>query len=393
MAAILPARTAVPIHSSHSERIPVFVPRTGIDTVKHLVDALDVGWLGMGATTKAFEDLIGDFLGLPAECSVVATNTGTSALHLALLAAGVGPGDEVITPSFNYVADHQAIRATGADVVMCDIRERDLGIDVDAAAKLVSPRTKAIIPLHFAGVPCDIAGVRALAAEHALRVIEDACHAFGSTVDGRRIGVDGDIATFSFDPVKICTSIDGGAIIVRNDNERERLQRLRLLGVDKDTTERYKNKRAWDYDVIEDGYRYHLTNIMASVGISQVLRADDFIAGRREVCERYSAAFESLPGIRIMRTDFSDISPFIYSLRVLDEKRAAFIAFLSDRGIDCGVHFVPVHKHTAFLDARRGSMDVTERVCAEVVTLPLHSEMLPAYVERIIDAVTTFATR
>jgi dTDP-4-amino-4,6-dideoxygalactose transaminase len=392
MAATLEPATAGLVHRSHTERIPVFMPRTGIDTVKHLVDALDVGWLGMGATTREFETRIGEFLGLDPGHHVVATNTGTSALHLALLAAGVGDGDEVITTSFNYVADHQAVRATGAEVVMCDIREDDLGIDVAQAEHLVTPRTKAIVPLHFAGVPCDVDGVYALAARHGLRVVEDGCHAFGSTVRGKRIGSFGDIATFSFDPVKICTSIDGGAIVVRSDDELQRLHRMRLLGVDKDTTERYKNKRAWEYDVVGEGYRYHLTNIMAAVGISQLKRADDFIASRREICERYSAAFAELPGYAVLRRDFSDVSPFIYSLRVGGGRRAAFIEHLSAHGIDAGIHFVPVHRHAWFADAPRGPMAVTERICAEVVTLPLHSEMQAVHVERVIEAVVSFAT-
>jgi dTDP-4-amino-4,6-dideoxygalactose transaminase len=390
MSAVISPPSSGPVHRSRTERIPVFVPRTGIDTIKHVVDALDVGWLGMGATTQAFETLIAEFLGLGPGDRVVATNTGTSALHLALLAAGVGDGDEVIVPSFNYVADHQAVRATGAEVVMCDIREDDLGIDVERAAELVTRRTKAIIPLHFAGVPCDHDGVYALARAHGLRVVEDACHAFGSTIGGRRIGSFGDIATFSFDPVKICTSIDGGAIVVRDEAEFALLQRTRLLGVDKDTTERYRNRRAWDYDVVSEGYRYHLTNIMASVGISQIARADDFIASRREVCERYSAAFGDISQYRVMRRDFSDVSPFIYSLRVLGGRRAGLIEHLDARGIDAGIHFVPVHRHTWFADAPHGPMTVTERVCDEVVTLPLHSEMQPAHVERVIDAVTSF---
>jgi dTDP-4-amino-4,6-dideoxygalactose transaminase len=224
------------------EHIPVFVPHTGIDTLKHLTDALDVGWLGMGATTKEFEERIAAFLGLNGRY-VVATNTGTSALHIALLTAGVGPGDEVIVPSFNYVADHQAIRYTGADVVMCDIRDDDLGIDCEQARALVTKRTKAIIPLHFAGIPCDQAGVYDLAREFGLRVVEDGCHAFGSTIDGKLIGSYGDIATFSFDPVKIITSIDGGCVVVNTEEELRKLHHLRLLGVDKDTTERYKNSR------------------------------------------------------------------------------------------------------------------------------------------------------
>ena len=184
------------------DRIPVFQPHIGADTVKHLTDALDVGWLGMGATTKEFEERIAEYLGLDGQF-VVATNTGTSALHMALRVAGVGPGDEVITPSFNYVADHQAIRMTGAEVVMCDIRNDNLGIDCEKAAALVNEKTRAIIPLHFAGLPCDMAGVNQLAQKHGLRVIEDAMHAFGSSIDDHKIGSSGDICCFSFDPVKI----------------------------------------------------------------------------------------------------------------------------------------------------------------------------------------------
>jgi dTDP-4-amino-4,6-dideoxygalactose transaminase len=378
--------------ASSDARVPVFVPYVGVDTLKHLTDALDVGWLGMGATTKEFEERIARWLGC-ADRHVVCTNTGTSALHIALLAAGVGPGDEVITPSFNYVADHQAIRATGADVVMCDIRDDDLGIDVASAESLIGPRTKAIVPLHFSGIPCAIDDVYALARRDGLRVIEDACHAFGSTVAGEKIGSGGDVQFFSFDPVKIITSIDGGCVVTPHRDEMERLQRLRLLGVDKDTTLRYQNKRAWDYDVVSEGYRYHLTNVMASVGVSQIKRVDEFIASRRAVCERYSAAFDGLPGVRVLRREYDDVSPFIYSLRVPAARREALIEHLSARGVDAGIHFVPVHRHTHFANARRSPMPVTERVVDEVITLPLHSLMPERSIERVIDGVVGFFSR
>lgn len=369
--------------------IPVFAPHIGVDTLKHLTDAFDVGWLGMGATTKDFEERIAAYLGLDNRF-VVATNTGTSALHIALIAAGVGPGDEVIVPSFNYVADHQAIGYTGADVVMCDIRDGDLGIDAAKAEELITPRTKALLPLHFSGIPCDQSGVYALAQKYGLRVIEDGCHAFGTTVAGRKIGSYGDVACFSFDPVKIITSIDGGCVIVNTIEEAQRLQRLRLLGVDKDTTERYKNSRAWEYDVVDQGFRYHLTNIMASVGISQIKRVDEFIASRQAVCEQYSSAFAKLHGVSVLRLDYSDVSPFIYSLRVKDGRRGAFIEQLKRKNIAAGIHFMPVHKHSYFADCRRGDMSVTDAVSSEVVTLPLHSNMHAALVERVIGSVSEF---
>lgn len=371
------------------ERIPVFQPHIGVDTVKHLVDALDVGWLGMGATTKEFEDRICQYLGL-GDRRVVVTNTGTSALHIALIAAGIGPGDEVITPSFNYVADHQAIRMAGADVVMCDIRDDNLGIDGQSVEALITERTKALMPLHFAGIPCDQTEVYRLAERFNLRVIEDATHALGTTINNSKIGSYGDIACFSFDPVKIITSIDGGCVVVADEAAEKRLHHLRLLGVDKDTSIRYRNNRAWDYDVVSQGFRYHLTNIMASVGISQINRIDEFIRSRREVCVKYSAAFADIGGVRIPSTDFSTVSPFIYTLRVLNGKRDALIHHLQQRNIDVGIHFVPVHEHTYFAKARRGPMKNTERVVKEIVTLPLHSNMRPDFVERVIDGITTF---
>jgi dTDP-4-amino-4,6-dideoxygalactose transaminase len=371
-----------------SDKIPVFVPYIGVDTLKHVTDALDVGWLGMGATVKEFEERIGAYFGN--ERTAVCTNTGTAALHIALLAAGVGPGDEVITPSFNYVADHQAIRATGAAVVMCDINDDDLGIDIAVAESLITPRTKAIIPLHFSGIPCRIAGVYALAKRHDLRVIEDGCHAFGSTVDGAKIGSSGDIQCFSFDPVKIITSIDGGCVVTSRPDEVDKLQHFRLLGVDKDTTLRYQNKRAWDYDVVSEGYRYHLNNILASIGLSQIKRVDEFIESRQAVCERYSAAFDGLRDVRVLRRSYADVSPFIYSVRILNGRREALIDHLAALDIEVGIHFVPVHKHTYFAECRRSPMPVTDRVVDEVLTLPLHTFQRENVTERVIEGVRSF---
>ncbi len=371
------------------KRIPVFKPSIGNDTKKHLEDALNVGWLGMGASTKEFEERIAKFLELK-DRFVVTTNTGTSALHIALRAAGIGPGDEVITPSFNYVADHQAVKMTGANVVMCDIKEENLGIDCEKAEKLITKKTKAIIPLHFAGIPCDQNEVFEMADKYNLRVIEDAMHAFGTTIDNKKIGSYGDITCFSFDPVKIVTSIDGGCIILNDEDEFKKLQNMRILGVDKDTTERYKNKRAWDYDVISEGYRYHLTNIMASVGISQIKKIDEFIKNRQKICQEYNAAFKKIDDLKIPNTDFSTISPFIYCLRILNNKREELIQHLDKLDIDVGIHFIPVHKHEYFSNEKFGDMTITEKIVKQVLTIPLHSNMHSDDVKRVIDGIISF---
>jgi len=371
------------------EKIPVFAPSIGEDTKKHLNEAIDIGWLGMGSASKEFEDRISDFLKLD-DRFVAVVNTGTSALHIALLTAGIGPGDEVITTSFNYVADHQAIKMTGADVVMCDIRDDNLGIDCKKAEELISKKTKAIIPLHFAGIPCDQEGVFNLAKKYDLRVIEDAMHAFGTEINGKKIGSYGDITCFSFDPVKIVTSVDGGCVIVNSKEELEKLYHLRLLGVDKDTVERYKNKRAWDYDVVDQGFRYHMNTISAVVGISQIKQIKNFIESRQKTCQRYNDAFKEISDLKIPQTDFSDISPFIYSLRILNGKREKLIEYLKNENIDVGIHFIPVHKHEYFKNSKFGNMDITNKVVDEVLTLPLHSFMNEEFVKRVIDGVTNF---
>lgn len=369
--------------------IPVFQPHIGVDTIKAVTDAFQLGWLGMGSITREFEDAIAQVLELN-DRRVVATNTGTSALHLALLVAGVGPGDEVIVPSFNFVADAQAITATGAEPVFCDIREDNLGIDCAKAADLVSPRTRALLPLHYAGIPCDLDGVYRLAQERNLRVVEDAAHAFGTRYRGKRIGGFGDLTCFSFDPVKIVTCIDGGAVVTGSVDDVPALQQMRLLGIDKDTVERYKNRRAWEYDVLRQGFRYHLTNINASIGLSQLRRFEEFLENRRRYCRLLNRLLSDVPEIVTPRTDFEDVSPFIYYVRVRDGRRSALIEYLRNRGIATGIHFLPIHEHAFYRRFRRGDLSVTEQVGKEILTLPLHSFMRDAVLEAIASAVREF---
>lgn len=371
------------------EKIPVFLPHIDELMKKHLDNALNVGWLGMGESTMKFEKSIEKFLDLKNR-KVLATNTGTSALHLALKIADVKENDEVITTSFNYVADHQAIKMVGAKVVMSDIKENNLGIDCKKAEELITDKTKAIMPLHFSGIPCDQYQVYKLAKKHNLRVIEDGTHAFGTSINQKKIGSYGDLVCFSFDPVKIITSIDGGCVIVNNKKELEKGQRFRLLGVDKDTTERYKNKRAWDYDVLSEGYRYHLTNIMASVGISQIKQINQFIDSRQKICRKYNESFKNLKNVIIPKSNYDNVSPFIYTLRILNGKREELIQYLASKNIEVGIHFIPVHRHTFFKDSIVGNMDITNKVVKEIITIPLHSKMKNEYVSRVINSITNF---
>ena len=371
--------------------IPVFRPYLGPEVQQAAADALEAGWLGMGGATAQFEDELATYVGLE-ERSLVAMSSCTAALHCSFVLAGAGPGDEVICPAFTYVAGHQAVSATGADVVFCDIEEETFGVDVESARRLVTDRTRAILVLHYAGMPAaHLDRVYELAAERGLRVVEDAAHAFGSTHNGRQIGSFGDLTCYSFGPVKIITSLEGGAVVAPSQDDVRPLHELRLLGVTKDTATRYENRRTWDYDVTRQGFRYHLGSIPAAIGRSQLALVEVFIRNRQEYCRRYNAEFDGLDGVITPRTDFANVSPFIYFIRTPDDAtRLELIRHLGERGIASGIHFLGAHEFSYYRDSRRDGMERTELVADQIITLPLHSFMTDETLEQVVDGVRSF---
>src|SRR2546428_11647564 len=262
---------------------PVFKPAIEQEELDAAREALELGWLGMGSYVGAFEEKLRNFLGVK-DRHVVAVSTGHAALHLGLLLAGVGPGDEVITPSFNNAADFQAILATGAEPVFCDIDEDSLCIDLDKAEQLISPRTKAIIVMDYDCVLCDHDRVADFARAHGVRVLHDAAHSFGSKYKGRAVGSFSDVAMFSFDPVKTITCLDGGAVVVRTQEELARLHEMRLIGMSQPAKVMYTNARAWTYDMRGIGFRYHMANMHAAIGLAQIAKMDRIAESRRAAC-------------------------------------------------------------------------------------------------------------
>lgn len=375
------------------EKIPIFAPYVTDNITKEAVEnALNEGFLGMGGVVKQFEEHIHDYLELK-DRHVVSVNTGTSALHCAVELCNIQENDEIIVPSFNYAADQAAIEMAGAKVVMCDIRNDNLGIDCKKAEELISDKTKAIMPLHYAGIPCDQNGVYELAKKYNLRVIEDGTHSFGTSINGKKIGSYGDIACFSFDPVKIITAVDGGCVIVNSEEEVKKLKKLRLLGISTDPMDRAKGgklARGWDYDIESPGYRYHMNTITSTIGISQIKRIEELISSRRIICKKYNDAFKEIDDLKIPETDFSNISPFIYYLRMLNGDREKLQEYLIDQNIDTGINFIPVHYKTHFKNCKRGDMTVTDKVASEIFHIPLHSHMRKDFVERIINSITDF---
>ena len=374
--------------------IPVFKPFIASDTIKAAVDALDLGWLGMGSYVRDFEAELTKAFELGPERRLVAVNTCTSALHLALLVAGVGPGDEVITPALNNIGDFQAIGMCGARPVFVDVREDDLGVDPEKLEALIGPKTKAIIALHYMGVPCHIDAIFAIAKKHGLRVIEDAAHATGTRHHGKPVGSYGDLSCFSFDAIKTLTCIDGGAVVVPVAEEANKLYPARLLGMTQPNARLYANSRAYSFDVTEQGFRYHLANLHASIGLSQLKRLPEFITNRRAYCRTYNALLADVPGIITPRTDFADASVFHYVVRVTGGRREELAGYLKARGIDTGVHWVPGNRFT-WLKTCRGAdaVPVTDRVGGEILTLPLWSSMEPAVLEEVANGIRGWAKR
>jgi dTDP-4-amino-4,6-dideoxygalactose transaminase len=373
------------------KEIAVFEPYLGPEVYDAATRALDGRWLAIGKLTYQFEEELATYLDLERHDRQLSTvSSGTAALHLACQLAGVGPGDEVICPSFTYVACHQAISATGADVVFCDIEEESMGLDPASVRALIGERTKAIMAVHYAGIPCRIDEIHELAREHGLRVIEDAAHAFGSRSQGRMLGTFGDLQCFSFGPVKIITSLEGGALVSGNPDDVQRVRELRLLGVDTDRALR-TNNRMWEYDVVRQGWRYHMSSMQASVGLSQLAMIDTFVENRRDYCRYYSREFAGVREVVTPATDFSDLALFIYFIRVPDpDTRADLIAHMNARGVQIGIHFQGAHTFSFYSGCRRDGLETTERVSGQQLTLPLHSFMDDETLERVVESVVSF---
>ena len=365
------------------EPIPVSRPSLGEEELAAVRKVFLSGWLGLGADVLEFEKALAGFLGAP---QVVCTNTGTTALHLALDALGIGPGDEVLLPSLTFVASAQAVAATGARSVFCDIGTEDLNIDVEDARGRITPRTKAILPVHYRGIPCDMDALADLAADRGLHLVEDAAHAFGSSYRGKRIGSFGEMACFSFDPIKNITCGEGGAVVFRDGGLLERIQQKRILGIDKDTWSRYRNERSWFYDVVTRGYRYHMSNINAAIGLVQIRKFGAMNRRKVEVARRYDEAFGDLDGIELLENrGYDGIGLFAYMVKVRS-RRNELMDYLAARGVGSGVHYIPSHLFSYFHEEGL-VLPATEQVYKEILSLPLFPDITDEQVDRVIREV------
>ena len=375
----------------HEELIEFARPDYGEAEIAAVASALASGWTTTGPRTAEFEKAFCEYTGAP---HALAVNSGSAALHLALAALGIGPGDEVITTPLTFCATVNAILLTGATPILADAGD-DLNISPDAIRCAITPRTRAILPVHLAGLPCDMDAVGRLASEHGLFVVEDAAHAAGASYGSIRIGAGAsDAVAFSFYATKNLSTGEGGMVACGDPELRERMRVLSLHGISHDAWERQGAKDNWEYDVVQCGFKYNMSDISAAIGLVQLSRLDEMNARRAAIARAYNDAFAGMAGIELPPDSAKATHAWqLYILRLnldrLTVDRSQFIAEMRRRGIGCSVHFKPIPMHPYYRD-RLELRDPCARAISEyprLVSLPLSSRLNDAEVARVIAAV------
>lgn len=345
----------------------------GEEELAQVKEAFEYGYFGLAYKTDEFEKEVAKYLNT--DRFVIATNTGTSALHLSLSTLGIGPGDEVILPSFTFVATAQAVSEVGAKPVFCEVNKDTFLLDINDVKNKITSKTKAIIAVHYAGRPCDIDELLKIKDEKGVRIIEDAAHAFGSYYKGKKVGSIGDIVCFSFDSIKVMTCGEGGAIVTSDSAFENLAKQKRLLGIDRKSMHvKDWKKRSWIYDVPTQGFRYHMSNINAAIGLAQLKKVDSFIFRRRELCNLYVKKLSDVKGIELMPVEYTDITPFMFVIRVKNGKRNALKDFLMDNDIESGISYIPCHHFNLYSDVNI-NLPVTDNIFDEILCLPMHYEL------------------
>ena len=377
-----------------SDFLPFALPEIGEEEIAEVLDTLRSGWLTTGSKAKRFEVEFGAFMG--GEMEAIAVSSATAGLHLALEAVGVGPGDEVITTPYTFTATAEVVRYLGADPVFVDIDSATMNIDPAGIEAAVTERTKAIIPVHFGGLACDMEAILRIARKHGLKVVEDAAHALPTMVRGRMVGsLESGAAVFSFYATKSITTGEGGMIVTKDPRVADRCRVMRLHGISRDAFDRYTSPDvSWHYDVVAPGYKYNMTDLAASLGIHQLRKANVFQARRSELAARYGEAFEGLPLTLPQGAPPGDAHAWhLYVIRLQDAagvSRDRFIERMAKKGIGCSVHFIPLHLHSYWRDLyglKPEDFPNALRAYQRAVSLPLYTRMRREDQERVIDAV------
>ena len=376
--------------SKKMDMIPVFRPFIHESEINAASLALKEGWLGMGSYVKDFEYQIKKICKINKEKSVVAVSTGHAALHLSLQMLNLDKGDEVITPSFNNTADFQAIKACGANPVFVDIDEETLCIDVNKIESSISNKTKCIIAMDYGTNLCNHKKLKEISYKYNIPIIHDAAHSFASQYENIKIGNQHQFTIFSFDPVKCVTCIDGGAIILDKKKYENKAQAMRLIGMNQSPKLMYKNSRAWTYDVMDIGFRYHLSNIHAAIGLEQLKKIKFIKKTRQNSFKRYNFGLKNIDWLMTPNDNIVNQCPFIYTIRVKNGKRNDLRSYLTNLSIDTGIHWQPGHKFQYFQNERKNDLKITEKISDQIITLPLHTNMKYEEIDYIVKSIKEF---
>lgn len=361
------------------------------DDIKAVSDALRSDWLTTGPRVAAFEESVAAYVGA---ARGVAVNSGTAALHAAMFAIGVGSGDEVIVPPMTFAATANCVLFQGATPVFADVTPGELCLDPKHVMERITPRTKAVVAVDYAGQPCNYDVLRQICREHGLFLVADACHALGAKLSGACVGTMADLTVFSFHPVKHIATGEGGMVVTNDDALAQRMISFRSHGVEADFRQR-QEQGSWIYEMHHLGFNYRLTDMQCALGLSQLSKLDRFLSRRRAIAARYSQAFTAMPGVRPL-----DVRPDVehawhlyvvrFDLARFSVGRADIFAALRAEGIGVNVHYIPVHYHPYYrerLGMGPGLCPVAEGAYEEIVTLPIFPGMTDEDIEDVVCAV------
>jgi len=358
------------------------------EEISAVISVMKSGWLTMGPTTIEFEKKFKEFIGSKEAVSV---NSATAALHLALKAIGIKEGDEVIVPTNTFVATAEVVTYFNAVPVLCDIEETTHNIDVNKIEGLITDKTKAIIPVHFAGQPCDMDEIYEIAKQYNLKVVEDAAHALPSTYKGQKIGVlkGSDITCFSFYATKTLATGEGGMATTDNEKYAKHMRINRLHGISKDAWDRYTDKGSWYYEVVDNGNKYNTTDIASAIGLVQLKRQYELLEKRENIAKKYNQAFENNEKIQPLRIKKDRTTSWhLYVIKV--PNRDYVINELKKRGVNCSVHFIPVHKHPYYktkYNLKDENFPIANQVFEKSLSLPIYPDMHEKEVDYVIENV------
>ncbi|RLC64920.1 MAG: UDP-4-amino-4,6-dideoxy-N-acetyl-beta-L-altrosamine transaminase [Chloroflexota bacterium] len=372
--------------------LPFNQPDIGQAEIDEVVDTLRSGWITTGPKTKEFERRFAEYIGVR---HAIAVNSCTGGLHIALAAAGVGPGDEVIVPTMTFCATANVVVHLGATPIVVDVEPDTLNIDPQCLEAAITPRTKAVIPVHLYGHPCDMDRISEIAKVHRLLIIEDAAHAVAAEWRGRRVGTLSPATVFSFYATKNLTTAEGGMITTDDDEYGERMRVWSLHGISRDAWKRYSAEGSWYYEVSVPGFKYNLADLQSALGLHQLARLEVMVQRRTELAARYHAGLCDLPEIELpnVRSGIRHAwHLYVIRLRLerLEINRAEFIERLKSEGIGTSVHFIPLHRHPYYRNRfgfQPADFPVADAAYERLISLPLYTRMTERDVDDVVKAV------